>query len=68
MNYILLFFTLVNILSFTFLFPQNGKGKAGIVKEVFGTMPDGREAHLFTLRNAAGMEVKISNYGGYIVS
>ena len=68
MNYILLFLALVNIFSFSFPFPQNDKGKAGIVKEVFGTMPDGREAHLFTLRNAAGMEVKISNYGGYIVS
>ncbi|QJW90346.1 galactose mutarotase [Spirosoma taeanense] len=42
--------------------------KAGIEKEVFGQMPDGRDAHLFTLRNAAGMEVKLTNYGGYIVS
>lgn len=42
--------------------------KAGITKSVFGTFPDGRIAHLFTLRNQAGMEVNISNYGGYIVS
>lgn len=42
--------------------------KAGIEKTRFGTFPDGREADLFTLRNAAGMVVKITNYGGYIVS
>nr|WP_245877812.1 aldose epimerase family protein [Spirosoma fluviale] len=41
---------------------------AGIEKTVFGQFPDGREADLFTLRNAAGMTVKITNYGGYIVS
>lgn len=42
--------------------------KAGIEKATFGKLPDGREADLFTLRNKAGMEVKITNYGGYIVS
>lgn len=42
--------------------------KAGIEKTKFGTFPDGREADLFTLRNAAGMVAKITNYGGYIVS
>ncbi|MFD2569612.1 aldose epimerase family protein [Spirosoma soli] len=42
--------------------------KPGIEQEVFGKLPDGREAQLFTLRNAAGMEVKITNYGAYIVS
>jgi len=42
--------------------------KAGIRQEVFGQMPDGREVTLFTLRNAAGMEAQITNYGGYIVS
>ena len=42
--------------------------KAGIDRAVFGTLPDGREAYLFTLRNAAGMEARITNYGGFIVS
>lgn len=42
--------------------------KPGVQKTVFGTMPDGREAYLFTLRNAAGMEVQVTNYGAYIVS
>jgi aldose 1-epimerase len=68
MKYIVLFLFLSSILLFRFTYPQTGKGKAGITKEVFGSFPDGREAQLFTLHNAAGMEVKISNYGGYIVS
>ena len=34
----------------------------------FGTMPDGKSVSLYTLRNAAGMEAKITNYGGIIVS
>jgi aldose 1-epimerase len=34
----------------------------------FGTTPDGKSVMLYTLRNAAGMEAKITNYGGIIVS
>ena len=37
-----------------------------IKKTVFGTLPDGRVADQYTLKNANGMEVKISNYGGVI--
>ena len=36
-----------------------------IEKQPFGTT-DGKEISLYTLKNAAGMEVKISNYGGVI--
>ena len=42
--------------------------QAGIDQAVFGTLPDGRVANLYTLRNAAGMTVQITNYGGFIVS
>ncbi len=35
-------------------------------KEPFGKTADGRQVFLFTLRNASGMEVKITNYGGTI--
>ena len=38
------------------------------VEESFGTLPDGQPVHLFTLENAAGMQVKITNYGGIITS
>jgi aldose 1-epimerase len=40
--------------------------EVNISKSVFGTLPDGRSADLYTLRNAKGMVVKISNYGGTI--
>lgn len=36
---------------------------------VFGTMPDdGRQVMLYTLRNRNGMEMRVMNYGGIIVS
>ncbi|MGV3590023.1 MAG: aldose epimerase family protein [Adhaeribacter sp.] len=68
MKYIFLVFFIPVTLLFNTSYAVQEKVKAGITKEVFGALPDGREAHLFTLRNAAGMEVKITNYGGYIVS
>lgn len=39
-----------------------------VSKTAFGQLPDGRTADLYTLRNAAGMELRITNYGGTIVS
>jgi len=42
--------------------------QAGIEKTSFGKLTDGREADLYTLRNETGMEAKITNYGGIIVS
>lgn len=42
--------------------------KMGIEKTPFGTLPDGQETSLYSLKNAAGMEVKISDFGGTIVS
>ena len=37
-----------------------------ISKEVFGQLPDGQTADLYTLTNANGMTVNITNYGGII--
>lgn len=34
----------------------------------FGRLPDGREAQLYTLTNAHGASVRITNYGGIITS
>ncbi|MGH9446720.1 MAG: galactose-1-epimerase, partial [Terriglobia bacterium] len=42
--------------------------RAGIKRSVFGKMPDGQEIHLYTLTNARGMQVGITNYGARIVS
>lgn len=60
----LLFLSTLLFLSM-FVFPPP---KAGIERTEFGTLPDGRKVDLFTLRNRAGMEAKITNYGGYIVA
>jgi len=46
------------------------EGKAGqmdITKESFGTA-DGKDVYLYTLTNANGMQVKITNYGGTVTS
>ena len=37
-------------------------------KKAFGITPDGKTADLYTLTNKNGMQVKITNYGGAIVS
>ncbi len=39
-----------------------------IEKVTYGTLPDSSTADLYTLRNANGMEVQITNYGGTITS
>jgi aldose 1-epimerase len=39
-----------------------------IKKEPFGTAPDGQEVSLYTLTNAKGMTVKITNYGAIVTS
>src|SRR5688500_7185246 len=36
--------------------------------ENFGTMPDGRVVNMYTLTNKNGVEMKVINYGGIIVS
>ena len=40
----------------------------GISKTLFGKTPDGQPVDLFTLRNRNGVEARITNYGGIIVS
>ena len=42
--------------------------KAAIEKSSFGTTKDGQAVDLYTLKNVAGMTVKITNFGGIIVS
>lgn len=44
------------------------KESANIEKTEFGVLADGSKADLYTLKNANGMEVKITNYGGIITS
>jgi aldose 1-epimerase len=39
-----------------------------MAKELFGKTNDGTEVYVYTLNNAAGMEARITNYGGILVS
>jgi aldose 1-epimerase len=43
-----------------------GAAEAKITARDWGTAPDGGQARLYTLTNAKGMTVRISNYGGII--
>jgi aldose 1-epimerase len=44
------------------------RGEPEIMRQPFGRLPDGTAVHLFTLKNANGVEVSICNYGGIVVS
>ena len=48
--------------------PEDTVPEAAISDSEFGTMPDGTQTRLYTLVNAKGEEVKITNYGGIVVS
>ncbi len=52
----------------TLLFGFSGKGKATLKKEDFGKTKVGQSVELYTLTNANGVETKITNYGGIVVS
>ncbi|HEY1951638.1 MAG TPA: hypothetical protein VGG76_02440, partial [Gemmatimonadaceae bacterium] len=41
---------------------------SGVESTAFGTLANGQSAHLFTMRNAHGIEVQLTNYGGIITS
>lgn len=47
---------------------ENTDRADSVNQESFGNLEDGREAQLFTLTNANGMEVQITNYGGIVTS
>ena len=47
---------------------DGGTTKSGLSQSAFRTTVDGRQTDLYTLTNAAGAEVCITNFGGRIVS
>lgn len=47
---------------------STGKGEMSINSETWGTTKNGQKVTLYTLRNSHGMEARIMNYGGTIVS
>ena len=48
--------------------PETQSPEAAIKRSVFGKMADGQDVHLYTLTNANGVQVAITNFGGRIVS
>ena len=47
---------------------KKGQTAMDITKEVFGTLPDGREVQIFALKNSLGITVRIMNYGATVMS
>jgi aldose 1-epimerase len=45
-----------------------GNSGGSIMREPFGTAPDGQPVEIFTLRNKNGIEARIMTYGGILVS
>ncbi len=48
--------------------PEKKTEVASITQSAYGTLPDGRAVDLFTLKNANGMTINITNFGGIITS
>lgn len=44
------------------------KNSPQISRQPFGSTPDGTAVELYTLRNSKGVEARISNYGGLVIS
>jgi aldose 1-epimerase len=44
------------------------RSTASVSHELFGTLPDGSDVSLYTLRNASGIEVRLIDYGGIVLS
>lgn len=65
-------FVLIFTFSAIFLVTYEGCNKyvkkTTIKKESFGTLPNGKKIDIYTLQNKKGIELKIMNYGGAIVS
>ncbi|MGO3058689.1 aldose epimerase family protein [Halomonas sp. AOP43-A1-21] len=46
----------------------NSEADHGVGKSVFGQLPDGRQVDVYQLTNANGIELRVANYGGTILS
>src|SRR5919106_1300057 len=60
----LIFVLLLILVSVAIANAQGG----GIIKEIFGKTAAGESVDIYTLSNHRGMQVKITNYGGIVVS
>jgi aldose 1-epimerase len=55
-------------LSMCFAVPPQSKTGGHVAVQPFGQTSDGQKVNLYTLRNASGMEVTITNYGGTVTT
>lgn len=56
------------LLATTILSCTGKKADPAMTRQKFGTTPDGRDAWVYTLRNSSGMEARITNFGGVVLS
>ena len=63
-----LFLFLILIFSFTVIVCDNHNKKATIKKNYFGVLSNGEKVDIYYMKNTKGVELKIMNYGGAIVS
>lgn len=47
---------------------SNAAAERGVDKSVFGQLPDGRQVDVYRFTNANGIEMRVTNYGGIILS
>lgn len=62
--FLLLFCSLVPIQAY----PRPEGDQATVNTKSFGTLPDGQEVLLYTIENSNGVRMRVTNYGGIIVS
>src|SRR5579872_4020586 len=48
--------------------PASSQARNPIRHEPYGSTPDGKSVDLYTLTNRRGVELRVTNYGGIIVS
>lgn len=61
-------FTVTALLVTSTAISLQAQSQGDIGKKPFGKTPDGQEVFLYTLKNASGMTVTITNYGGTVTS
>lgn len=54
--------------SVSFAEASSSAGKHAIKKEAFGKLPDGKAVDVYTLTNSHGLEARIMNFGGIVLS
>lgn len=67
-NHFVNYFLLSAILIVSMSLTTRSQESAKMDRQVFGKTSDGSEVYIYTLKNARGMEARITNYGAILVS